>query len=299
MSEKRIKTPSDELIIIPKEVLPRLSAASEAEVKTLLVFFASPDISISDAARSLGLTVDKVEAAVAFWRGAGIFKDGEEKKKAVSDTSSYRNYDAETLANAAENDGGFKMVCEIATEKLGKQLTKNDLSALYYLFDFVRLPSPVICGIIGYCCDKGKNSMQYIYKKAVALYEEEGIDTPEKLESYIAKREAAETNIGKIRKLFGMGDRELTANEKKTFDKWFVEKNLSFELVHLAYDKTIDNIGKINIKYMDGILNRWFESGFETPEDVESGDSSRNAGTESSFETDEFIKAALNRKFDD
>lgn len=299
MSEKRIKTPSDELIIIPKEVLPRLNAASEAEVKTLLVFFASPDISIGDAARSLGLTVDKVEAAVAFWRGAGIFKDGKEKKKAASDTSSYRNYDAETLANAAENDGGFKMVCEIATEKLGKQLTKNDLSALYYLFDFVCLPSPVICGIIGYCCDKGKNSMQYIYKKAVALYEEEGIDTPEKLESYIAKREAAETNIGKIRKLFGMGDRELTANEKKTFDKWFVEKNLSFELVHLAYDKTIDNIGKINIKYMDGILNRWFESGFETPEDVESGDSSRNAGMESSFETDEFIKAALNRKFDD
>lgn len=300
MSEKRIKTPFDELILLPREVLPRLKDASCEELKILLYFFAEPDTSVSDAARELGITVARAESAVSFWRGAGIFVDGEEKKKRVaSDTSAYRNYDSATISSTLKNNSDFAMVCELARERLGKMtLTKNDFSSLLYLFDFAGIPAPVICGIIEDCCANGKKNLQYIFKTSLSLYEE-GIDTYDKFEEYLSKRAAVNSDIGKLRKLCGMGDRALTSKEKKFFECWFGEWSLSFEMVKLAYEKTIDSTGKLSTVYMNGILRRWHESGFETPEDVKTGEASRNGNTDSSFAGDEFIEAALSRGFND
>lgn len=300
MSEKRIKTPADGLILLPRDVLPKLKNASCEELKTLLYFFAEPETSVSDAARELGITVAQAESAVSFWRGAGIFVDGEEKKKRVAnDTSAYRNYDSVTISSTLKNNSDFAMVCELARERLEKMtLTKNDLSSLLYLFDFAGIPAPVLCGIIEDCCANGKRNLQYIFKKAIALYED-GIDTYDKFEEYLARRAEINSNIGKLRKLCGMGDRALTTKEKKFFDVWFGEWNFTFDMVKLAYEKTIDSTGKLSMVYMNGILRRWHEGGFETPEDVAKGEGSRNSGVETSFAVDEFIEAALSRGFED
>ncbi len=294
-----IKTPSDGLILMPKEVLQQLKNATAEELKVLVYFFAEPNSDITSAARELGITVAQTEKAVAFWRGAGIFTESEAPKKQVSsDTSAYRNYDSATIADTLNNDNEFAMVCRIASDKLEKMLTKNDHSSLLYLYDFVRIPAPMICGIIEDCCANEKKSLQYIFKKAVALYDD-GIDTYEKFEAYLARREAINSEIGKLRRLCGMGDRALTSKESKTFDCWFGEWNLPFDMIKLAYEKTVDNTGKVSITYMNSILRRWHESGFASVEDVNTGEASRTAGAESSFEGDEFIEAALNRGFDD
>ncbi len=294
-----VKTPKDDLILLPKDILSRLSNASAEELKTLIYFFAEPDCSVSDAARATGLTVASVESACAFWRGAGVFCESDAPKKRVaSDTSAYRNYDSATISRALTSNDQFALVYSVAGEKMGKQLTKNDISTLYYLFDYVGMPAPLICGIVEQCVADNKRNMQYIFKKAVALYED-GIDTYDKFEEYLARREVINSKVGKLRKLFGMGDRALTSKEKKLFDCWFGDWSMSFELVEHAYEKAIDTTGKLSTAYINGILTRWHESGFETVEDVLTGESSRAAGQESSFAGDEFIEAALSRGFDD
>ena len=294
-----IKTPTDNLIILPKEIVSSLKSARAEELKTLIYFFAEPETSIPDAARELGLTVAQVDSAVAYWRGAGIFAESEgNKKKVASDTSAYRNYDSETLSTAIESDEEFILVCRVACEGLQKQLTKNDYSSLYYLYDFVRMPAPVICGIIEDCVAHGKRSLQYIFKKAVALYED-GIDSYDKFESYLTRREAINSNINKLRKLFGLGDRELTTKEKKLLDTWFSDWGFSYEMVHLAYEKGVDASGKFSFNYINAILRNWHESGFATEDDVKNGEASRTVGSEKSFDTDEFIEAALSKGFGD
>lgn len=294
-----IKNPAEDLIILPKEALSHIKGASADELKTLIYLFAESDCNPSDAARELGMTKAQIEAACAFWRGAGIFVESSGKKKAVaSDTSVYRNYDAATLANAVESNADFSLVCRVATDNLEKQLTKNDISSLFYLFDFVRIPAPIICGVIEFCCQNGKKSLQYIFKKATALYED-GIDTYEKFEEYLARRAAVNSSIGRLRKLCGMGDRALTSKETKLFDCWFGEWGFPFETVELAYEKTVDSTGKLSTTYMNGILRRWHEEGYVTVEDVKNGDKGPSAGANTSFEGDEFIEAALSRGFDD
>lgn len=299
MADKRIKTPADGLIILPKDILSKLKTASLEELKTLIYLFAEPDATTSEAARETGVTVAQAEAAVSFWRGAGILCETDvPKKKGTTEVTPFRNYDSETLSTAIEKDNDFSMVCRVACDRLQKQLTKNDYSTLFYLYDFVRIPAPIICGVIEDSCAGSKKSLQYIFKRAIALYDD-GIDTYDKFEAYLARREAINSNIGKLRKLFGMGERELTSTEKKTFDVWFGEWAFSFEMVKLAYEKAIDTKGTLSTSYINGILRRWHESGFATPEDVASGDASRAGGTASSFEVDEFIEAALNRGFND
>ena len=293
-----IKNPAEELIILPKEVLSHIKNASADELKTLIYYFAERDADASDAAREIGLTKAQVESAYAFWRGTGIFVESEGKKKHIAaDTSVYRNYDAATLSDAIEHNADFSLVCKIASDKLEKMLTKNDISSLFYLFDFVRIPAPIICGVIEFCCENGKKSLQYIFKKATALYEN-GIDTYEKFDQYLANLAAINSNIGKLRKLCGMGDRALTTKEQKLFDCWFGEWGLPFETIELAYEKTVDSTGKLSTTYMNGILRHWHEEGYVTVADVQNGDKGPNTGN-TSFEGDEFIEAALSRGFDD
>ncbi len=295
-----IKTPAENLIILPRDVLPHIKNASPEELKTLLYFFAEPESSVADAAREIGLTVSQTEAAIAFWRGAGVFAESEGKKKKVaSDTSVYRNYDSETLSDALLNQADFLMLNDFVCERFEKPvLTKNDLSSLFYLYDFARIPVPVICGIIEDCCANGKRSMQYIFKTALSLYEQ-GIDTYDKLEAHLARKAEINGNVGKLRKLCGMGERALTSKEKKMFDLWFGEWAFKFEVVELAYEKTVDATGKVSVSYMNTILRRWYDSGYATVEDVQTGDASRKTDTDSSFDLDEFVEAALNRGFDE
>lgn len=295
-----IKTPKDDVILLPKEILKQVKTASAEELKILIYYFGEPECNAADAARELGITVADAEKAVAFWRGAGVFADAEGKpKKMASDTSAYRNYSSEDISSALANYADYAMIKDIAEQALAKgPLNKNDLSTLLYLYDYIRIPAPVICGIITDCCANDKASMQYIYKTAQSLHEQ-GINTYDRFEAYLVRRKEINSRIGKLRKLFGMGDRALTAKEKKLFDCWFGEWNMDLDLVELAYEKTVDNTGKLSTTYMNSILRRWYESGYQTAEEVNKGEASRQAGVDHSFENDEFIKAALGRGFED
>ena len=144
MSVNRIKVPSDDLILLPKEILSKIKTVSAEELKTLIYFFADPESDVAVAARETGLTVAQIESAIAFWRGAGIFVEAEApKKKVSSDATMYRNYDSATISEAIQNSDDFSMVCRVTSQRLGKQLTKNDYSSLLYLYDFAGIPAPV------------------------------------------------------------------------------------------------------------------------------------------------------------
>lgn len=298
MASKRIKTPADETFLIPRGVMQHIAGANAEELKTLIAFFAAPETTVAEAARDMGMTVAECEKAYAFWRGAGIFAESAAKpKKVAADTSSYRNYDSAEIAAALQQKGDFSLICSVAQTKLEKTLTKNDLSTLLYLYDYAAIPCQVICGVIEYCCNRGKKSMEYIYKKAIALFES-GVDTYDKFEHYVAEAERAREAEAKLRRLIGVGERALTKAESAAFERWISEWNTDFSLITLAYEKTVDNTGKYSVRYMDSILKNWHEKGYSTVEEV-AADQPAQGKNGQSFASDDFIEAALARGFDD
>lgn len=297
----KIKTPKDNLIALPMEILPRLKGATGTELKVLLYLFAKKEADTPELATQLGITPAEAEGAVAFWRGAGIIEPDEsaEKKPVPSGKGLYKSYDSQTIAEHREKDAAFCACCDMVAESFGKQLTKNDYSSLLYLCDYVNLPPEMVSGIAAYCVSRGKRSMQYLMSTALGMYEQDGIDTYEKFERHLAKLEQLHSSIDRVRKMCGFGDRELTSKERTLLDTWFEKWDLSFELVRLAYEKMIDTQGKVNLPYMNGILKRWYESGFTTPDDVKSKDSKpAGAGDASYGDSDAFFEAALKAGFE-
>lgn len=293
-SRKKINSPGDNIIILPREAEKMLKNSGEAELKVLIYLFAHGDYTVGEAARDLGLSVTEVEAAVAFWRGAGIIElsSAKEQKKNASSLNLYQTYDSDILSSAVEKDCDFKNVCDMIGDLLGRLLNKNDYNSLYYLYDYAGMPADFICGVAGYCAQEKKPNMQYIMKTALGLYDE-GIDSYEKLEHFLALKEKSRTSIGLLRRLCGMGDRELTPKESEAVNRWFVQWDMPFELVKLSYEKTVDATGKVQFPYMNSILKSWYESGFRTVEDVKLGD--KKESVESSFDADEFFEAAVKR----
>ncbi len=293
-ARKRISVPADDLIILPRSVEKLLKNAGEAELKVLIYLFAKGDYSPGEAARELGLSESKVESAVSFWRGAGVIELSSVKnaKKSGSQVNLYQTYDSKILSEAVEKNNDFRSVCEMVGELLGRLLNKNDYNSLYYLYDYVGLPADFICGVAEYCTGGKKFSMQYMMKTALGL-NDDGIDSYEKLEEHLSRKEKSKRNTNKLRKLCGMGERELTAKESEFVDRWFLTWSLPFELVKLAYEKTVDATGKVQFAYMNSILKSWNENGFKTTDDVKAGD--KKEAVESSFDEDEFFEAAVKR----
>ncbi len=299
----KIKTPKHQVILLPMEVLPRLRTATGTELKVLLYLYAKEEADSVELAQQLGITPSEAETAMSFWRGAGLLEeDDSTPKKAVPPaTSLYKSYDSQTIASYRDNDVSFRSCCDLVAETFGTAvLNKNELSSLLYLYNYVGLPAEVISGVAAYCKGKGKTSMQYLMKTALSMYEEEGVDTYEKFETYMALLEKRNSDIASLRSMMGFGERELSKKEKEFFTRWLTTWGLSLDLIRHAYEKTVDNLHKVNLAYMNTMLSRWYESGFSTVEDIETKDTRHEdkTGDASYGDGDDFLEAALKAGFE-
>ena len=138
--------------------------------------------------------------------------------------------------------------------------------------------------------------MQYIMKTALGKAEER-IDTYDKVEGWLKLKRTSGKKKRRFASACGWGNGEPSANEKKYLEYWFDENQASYELVHLAYEKTVDSKGVVKLPYMSKILESWFEKGYKTPEDVKNDrkEDRQQSGSAESYDVDEFFAAAVEK----
>jgi len=71
------------------------------------------------------------------------------------------------------------------------------------------------------------------------------------------------------------------------------------EVIRLAYEATVNAIGKASISYTNTILERWFAEGYKTVEDVTAAmeEYRRKKLGGSSFDADEVLNAMLKKTY--
>ena len=125
------------------------------------------------------------------------------------------------------------------------------------------------------------------------------------------RRESFKGNEGRYRDLFGIGARRLTAYEEKYFSSWSEDMKIPFDLVKIAFDRTVEKKGTPQKSYINGILKAWHEAGIKTEEELfsyeqrdraEKGAQSvytaqKGTSGESTFDVNEFFAAALERTY--
>lgn len=294
------------IINLPSSITEHLSRAGEAELRVILgisafsSYFGDFDSALPLLCDKLELDLSEVTRALEFWAEAGILEiDGvspssDTVSTVCARTNSAPSYTGEQIRRLVDQNPDFKMLADCAQDVLGKDFTPNDYSSLLQIKTYYKFNDDYILMLLAHCAEIEKSSWAYIRKVAKSLYDE-GIDTYEKLEEHFRARRNKRSLEYKVRKLFGVGLREFTKKEHCFFESW-VELKISYDLIKLAYEISVDNGKGPNWSYTNKILENWHTSGVKTVEDAENTIAkNKDRLSMSSFDTDDFFEAALKR----
>lgn len=181
------------------------------------------------------------------------------KRKARRSTSARPSYKSAEIENASEKNQVLSGMFFQAESILGHLLSGGEMELLYSFYDWLGLPCEVIVMLLNYAAKRGKTGKRYLETVAID-WADKGIDTYEKAEDYIKQLEEQESIEHQIRSILGIYDRALTQTEKKYIKAW-TELSLNTELISLAYDRTVNNTGKLSYSYMNKILVSWHDEG--------------------------------------
>ena len=251
-----------------------LREASADDLRVLLVFL---ERGAENLSRDAGVSPARAEAALDYWRETGILSEGEvetapdapeEKKRPLR--SSDKRFPM-TGGEAAEiiRRRDLPDAIDEAQRILGKTFNSTDLNIIAGVVERHELEPAYILTLISWCHNRGKNALRYVEETADALVSE-GVETLPQLEAYISRREAAASGIGRIRKLFGIGERALSKDEEKRFTRWIADDGFSLDVIGIAYDLTVNKTGKASSAYADKLLKVWKDAGVSgSAEEVE------------------------------
>lgn len=265
------------------------------------------DAGISLAAMKCGCSAEEFEQSVAFWRGCGLLDCGEEERevKAEAETKdailssaatermpSYTGLELDTIVR--ENPAIVEVLNE-AQRILGYMFKTGELNDIVAMSEYLGLTGEYILCAVRYGHERGIKKLSAI-KSMVLRFMQEGITTEAALKEHIALLEKRYSFEGRLRKLFGLGERKLTAKEAQIAASW-ADDGISEELLTKAYEITVNNTGKPSMPYTAKIIASWKERGVKTVADIDALPKKQDSKG-SSFDTDEFFELALKRSYE-
>lgn len=202
------------------------------------------------------------------------------------------------IDNLTRNDAGFKALLQEAEASLGKSLKTSDIASLAAMYDWAGLPVDVVLIILEYCKALGKTNFRYI-ETVTKSWLDNGIDTFEKAEHYINDRLEADGRERLIKSAFGIYDRTLTTKEAEFVKLWLDSYQLDISIIKLAYERCIENTGKLSFPYINKILTGWHSQNITTPEQATKAEEAfsrqknEHKKPKSSYDIDEFEQFLL------
>lgn len=161
-------------------------------------------------------------------------------------------------------DANIPMLLQEAQTVLRHELTPVATDTLVSLYSYYGMAPDLILMLLQYCASLGKENMRYI-EKVAATWIDMGVDSHEKAEKEILRAAAGQQIEGKIMSALDIRDRSLVSSEKKFVKNWTEEMGFGADMISLAYERTIEQKGKLSFAYLGGILASWHKNGVSTP----------------------------------
>lgn len=317
---------NENILTLPKDaLLSRLSTASEIELKVLLYASALADkvsFDENDIQKISGLDLTDIIIALQFWRGAEVLtlvnstdnKTASTKSKTTSSASKKVKpehdvpvYSGEELDAILTKKPELNLLIDECQKLTGKTIfNPHERNKIIVLHDYLGLSEEYILSVFNYCKRTfgygTKTTIPYVVKTIYNIYDE-GIDTDEKLRSYLKFKEEYNSYEGKVCRIFGM-QRNPSKKEEAVIEKWMKTYTMTIDMVEYAYEITVNATNKASIPYADKIMLNWYKAGCTTLEQAKELDfnykkkQEQIAASQSSFDTDEFFEAALKRSYE-
>ena len=335
------------VVVLPGKAVKAAGDAEKSDFAVLLTLLSDESLctgygqkgSVEAIAAASACTEDEVRAAIAFWRGAGVISvDGEKKKKAAEQpvkenapapvqvaptqevsgavllkkTDELPKYTTAELGNLLEARPDTAALLQECQNLFGKLFSTHEVNIVLGLTDYLGLDTEYVLILVTHYCqyckaqDK-KPSLRGLEKLAISLYDR-GITDMDALQEELFRQEELQKTESKLRALFGIGARVLTAKEKRMFSDWLHTYKFDMEMITKAFEIGMDTAPDASVAYIDSILKRWNSENIRTVAEVEAekaardGKRARAGSTEKSggsFDTDDFFDAAMRKSLGD
>lgn len=276
---------------VPDLAADCLRLASGKAVKLLLYILKnkSSEETLAEMGKAVGITEEDAEDAISYWRQVGVILDGNTpppqttvQSVTVSKTAPSPEPSAEVSAPRArekaakmispaeiserlESSEDIRFLFSAAEATFGKVLTYTEQRTIIWIHDYYGTAPDMLLMIMDFAVSQNKASIGFI-EKIASQWHESGIVTHEQAEREILRMQNYYSLAGQVSARLEL-NRTLTPTEQKFIKEWSA-KSINIELILYAYEKTVDNIGKVKFSYMNTILNDWHGKGMFTPADV-------------------------------
>ena len=193
------------------------------------------------------------------------------------------SYQRDDIARRLESSEEFRLLTAEVEKKLGKRLTTPDVGVLLGLNDYLGLPADVIFLLVNHCVERvtrkygeGRRPTLRQIEKEGYYWARQGLFDQDSAARYLKTWRDKQQGQSAYMQVLGLGQRRPVASEEKYISDW-MDKGFPPETVALAYDKTIFYKKQLEWRYLNGILRRWHENGWHTPEEVQQGDAGKPA----------------------
>ena len=267
------------VFMVPSSVVDAsLKTATEKQLKVLLFFLKniSTGVETTDIAENLKYSVDEVEDALYFWADAGVLLSKEQpdlqqnaektdkkpvKPQVIKPTR-------EEIAMMGTTDENIAFLLREAEMKFGRGLRGNEMQTLVWLYCDQGMQVSLILMLIEYAVNEKRLNLSFIESTAVAWLEA-GVDSILAAEKEIERQNNRKTAWGIVQRTFGIDLRKPSAKELDFSESWIINWAFNATMLKLAYDICVDTKSKVDMRYINKVLESWHSKGFTTPEDVE------------------------------
>jgi DnaD/phage-associated family protein len=279
------------MFAVPAEVVDKhLRLAGAAQLKALLWLLRHGGVGDTvELAKALGLAPADASDALQYWLEMGLIISSGESLNPVTAAAPAQNQpqtQAQTekektpkpfippqrptrgeVARRGSESPEIAFLIKEAELKLGRLISFSEAAALVWLFDYESLPACVILMLVEYCVSENKFGVRYM-EKLGADWAAKEINTVERAERHLTELSLRKTAWRKIENAFGLEHRQPSEKELEFASRWVNEYLFTKAMLKAAYDRCVDSTAKINFKYIDKILVKWYSLKITAPEDI-------------------------------
>ncbi|MCL2857776.1 MAG: DnaD domain protein [Oscillospiraceae bacterium] len=262
-----------------------LKLCDETALKVLLLILRRGDeVTLEEISNFLGTDPQAVEQAISYWTKLGILMEPTPAPPQRPNTKApppivdpapttqptymlpgkeRRKLTTRQINEMSAGDDTIAFLLREAQMIIGKPLTPVATDTVAALYSYYGMNPEVLLMLLQYCVGQKRDNMRYI-EKVAASWIEMGIDTHEKAEREILAVAERAGQEAAVRRVLGINDRALISSEREYIAAWS-EQGIPSELIGLAYERTIEQKGKLSLPYINGILQNWRAKGISTP----------------------------------
>ena len=267
------------VFMVPSAVVDsHIKIATEKQLKVLLFLLKNiaNGVETADIAENLKYSVEEVEDALYFWADAGVLLAKEQPKlQEIPEKTEKKPVKPqivkptrEEIAMMGTTDENIAFLLREAEMKFGRGLRGNEMQSLVWLYCDQGMQVALILMLIEYAVNEKRLNLSFIESTAVAWLEA-GVDSILAAEKEIERQNNRKTAWGIVQRTFGIDSRKPSAKELDFSENWIINWGFKDTMLKLAYDICVDAKGKVDMRYINKVLESWNSKGIKSPEDVE------------------------------